>query len=319
MHQVQCQSAFLNEESESTLVGKLHFEERTLDDVRRVLCTKRDALPNNVRRLRVHQHIGLTRTTLHTLEKAFSFKTTTLVSCFVDTKDFRLARNNMWLVYQEGIWTLKSCEDSTDENFVIFHSEQNLVKIEEQVARLLGTQRARIPQLCPHRYAIIRTTRRTYDVSSPACSIYIDFAEVARKDFYLVGTMSLAAENDSLVSSAWPQMDPHAIFSPVRSRVVESLYINNKAIYDELVDVGALPAGDFYSRPGLNRYTSDLFRSDLPRVEVRLPCDDSSVPPPCYTKPDSFPVPDRILRGERCSKKQEALLAEWNSKVQQYE
>jgi hypothetical protein len=82
---------------QSTLVGKQHFAEHSLDDVRRVLCMKRDALPNNLRRLRVHQHIGLTRTTLHALDKAFPFKTTTLVSCFVDTKDFRLARNNMWL------------------------------------------------------------------------------------------------------------------------------------------------------------------------------------------------------------------------------
>jgi hypothetical protein len=46
---------------------------------------------------------------------------------------------------------------------------------------------------------------------------------VARKDFYLVGTISLAAAaaagNDSLVSSAWPQTHPHcAFFSPVRSR-----------------------------------------------------------------------------------------------------
>jgi hypothetical protein len=97
--------------------------------------------------------------------------------------------------------------------------------------------------------------------------------------------------------------------------VEESLYINNKAIYDELV--GALPAGEFCSRPDLNHYTYDLFRSDLPRVEAILPCD--SAPPPCYTKPDTFPVPDHILRGERCSEEQETLLAEWNIKVQQRE
>jgi hypothetical protein len=133
----------------------------------------------------------------------------------------------MWLVHK----------DSTDENFTICHVEHDHVRIEEQVAQLLGTQRACISRLCPHRYAIIRTTRRTNDVSSPACSLYIDFAEVARKDFYLVGTINLAA--DSLVSSAWgPQMDTQcAFFSPVRSRVAESLYVNNKAIYDELVGV----------------------------------------------------------------------------------
>jgi hypothetical protein len=234
MQKSQCSSAFLSEEAESTLLANLHMGgELTLDGLRKQLCAKRRALPNNVRHLRAHQHFGLSLDSLQMLEEAFpKFETDTLVSCFFDTEDFCLARTNRWLTIQGGVRTLKSCEALTDETFVIFHSEQDPVKIEEQVAQMLDTNRAPIIQLCPHRFAIIRTTRRTYDVSSPGCSIYVDVAELSRKDFYLVGTMSLAAEKDALVSSEWPQMGLHSIFSPVPSRVVESLYVNNRSTYD---------------------------------------------------------------------------------------
>lgn len=211
----------------------------------------------------------------------------------------------MWLVYQDGRWTLKSCHGtSTHENFVIFHLEQNPTKIENEVAELLGVPRGPIPQLCPNRYAVIRTTRRTF-LSSPACCLYFDCAEIARNDFYLVGTVSLTAENDLLNSATWPRVA--SSFSPVRSRVAESLYINYNNIYQELVEADVLPSADFYSHPALNHYMSNLFA--LPPAKVRLPPDDS---PPCYVKPESFPIPDPL---PPCSEKREAQLLAWNQTV----
>jgi len=111
---------------ESNLIRKMSFNTSTLKDISHTLIETQDALPNNTQQLQVHQQVSLSFDHLKKLELTFpNLKTTKFISCFVDTKNFNLARANMWLIYQDGNWTLKSCHStSTNMNFIIFHSEQ---------------------------------------------------------------------------------------------------------------------------------------------------------------------------------------------------
>jgi hypothetical protein len=232
------------------------------------MAEARRVLPSEHQHLTVHQHFGLTSSTFDVLDASISgAKTTTFTSCFYDTRDFDLMRQNLWLVEQDDVWTLKHCTPATDENLVIFHAEDNRTTIEQKLAQWLKSGRDFAETFFP--YVTIQTTRRSY-VSSGDYSLYVDAVRFDSNDYYLVGTLCLA-RGSSLVADQWPSLEFLEVFTPVRSRVTEFIATYKEELYTELVAAGTLPRCPFYSGELNHHRTNPL--DALMDTPVNVPVD----------------------------------------------
>jgi hypothetical protein len=106
--------------------------------------------------------------------------------------------------------------------------------------------------LCPRMFASFAVTR--YIFHDETYQFYLDQAEFAPDDYYLVGTLSVLAHNDKDEFNT-VHLSELQVLEPVRSKVCEFLHRRNPDLYRRLVDLEHIPEDGFISSENVNHFT----------------------------------------------------------------
>jgi len=179
---VRYYSTFLHRDKTNyCLVNK--FIEDELSRINQVLLNS--PRKNSSEEIKFHEHLALENTTLEQLKEKQA-KIEILVDSFFDTKESTLLKNDCWLRFRNGEWSLKY--SVSNENGVLLYCEltenQKILQKLHSVLEISGDLKSDPILYCSHAFAAFRTYRYSFPTLP---SFWVDVTLLGSRYYVVTG------------------------------------------------------------------------------------------------------------------------------------
>ncbi len=186
------------------------------------------------------------------LKNKYYWKKRCFLDEYFDDKEYTLTKNNMWLRRRDILnWCLKKASLTKEKNIHIIEIRDkksiinelsaigcNLVNSVDEIDKSVLSKHMRIRcdeilKYCPVRIASIPTSRWILDRNSEDYCFYVESCYIKENTFYNIATLSMKGD---IKLEALNELEilKDTLYHPARSKVIQSLFLNNKNLYNLL-------------------------------------------------------------------------------------
>jgi len=101
-------------------------------------------------------------------------------------------------------------------------------------------------------FASFEISRYDCELVNVSCKCYLDCVQFSDADYYIVGTMRFGI-NEGEDLPILSDLVTCSTYTPVRSKIMEYLYINQREIYSKL-EINGITEREYFSAPNLNHF-----------------------------------------------------------------